>query len=431
MGEYYRLIRHSGNRDLFQGVEMAAAALLQGRSFHIQVEGLRGTGKTTIMRAARELLRPITRIKGCLYNCDPAAPHCPFHRALTSAEVAALGTEQVARPFLEISQAAKLGTVVGSIDLAKLTDTSNPAAALLPGTIPQAHRGIIFIDEINRLADTAPELADVLLDVMGTKPGRVQLEEPGLPVVELPLTVSVWAASNPDEEPGPLSRIRKQLADRFDITVAMGRPESYQAVAAILADNPGGELPADHVCRLTGRLDEVKVSPQLRELLGRLYVDFRLESLRAVAAMENAASLAALLAGRSAAGLQELREVAPLALAHRVSPETLAAIMEYLNGLLGSQAGETIPAADCTTEMTPRRLSRGAALWARLKQRLAALLPGKIRLPSGGGGRRGGAGTARIVDPLDTTIIAPPQPAVPLTRLPDEQLVTRETKPHA
>jgi hypothetical protein len=36
-------------------------------------------------------------------------------------------------------------------------------------------RGIIFIDEISRLADTAPKKADVLLDVMVAKPGRLQI----------------------------------------------------------------------------------------------------------------------------------------------------------------------------------------------------------------------------------------------------------------
>ena len=58
----------------------------------------------------------------------------------------------------EISHSAKVGTVAGSIDLARLTDSTNPAAQLLPGLIPQAHRGIIFIDEINRLADTSRRL---------------------------------------------------------------------------------------------------------------------------------------------------------------------------------------------------------------------------------------------------------------------------------
>ena len=92
------------------------------------------------------------------------------------------------------------------------------------GTIPKAHRGIIFVDEINRIADTSPEIVDLLLDVMGTKPGRIQIEEAGFPVLEMPVQVSIWAASNPDEEPGPLEDVRRQLSDRFDFAVRVERP---------------------------------------------------------------------------------------------------------------------------------------------------------------------------------------------------------------
>jgi magnesium chelatase subunit I len=105
---------------------------------------------------------------------------------------------------------------------------------VLPGTLPRAHRGIVFVDEINRLADTSPALVDVLLDAMGTKPGRVQIEETGLQSVELPLSVSVWAASNPDEEPGPLQEIRRQLSDRFDFVVRIERPDRADTVRAII-----------------------------------------------------------------------------------------------------------------------------------------------------------------------------------------------------
>ena len=37
------------------------------------------TGKTTVMRWARQLAPDIHRIKGCLYQCNPESPHCPTH----------------------------------------------------------------------------------------------------------------------------------------------------------------------------------------------------------------------------------------------------------------------------------------------------------------------------------------------------------------
>ena len=234
---YAQLERYEGNEALFDLLMMSMVSTIAGEPLHIHAEGLRGTGKTTIMRKAQDILPPITRIKGCIYNCDPAQPHCPQHRKLSAQELADIGVEEIPMPFLEISHSAKVGTVAGSIDLAKLTDDKNPEAQLLPGLIPQAHRGILFIDEINRLADTAPEITDILLDLMGTKPGIVQIEEAGLPVVSIKVNVSVWAASNPDEDPGPLEEIRRQLSDRFDMVCYMGRPTSVDVLAKILKAN--------------------------------------------------------------------------------------------------------------------------------------------------------------------------------------------------
>ena len=234
---YGDLVTHAGNEELQRALEWSLLACLRGHTLHVHVEGLRGTGKTTVMRAAAGLLGGIRRIPGCPYNCDPDRPHCPLHRSLSRADLQRLGSEWVEAPFLEIAASAKIGTVVGSIDLARLTSPERAEAALLPGTLARAHRGIVFVDEINRLADCSPELADALLDVMGTKPGRLQIEEAGLPPVVLPCRATVWAASNPDEEPGPLADIRRQLADRFDLAVAMRRPAEPAAVFAVLADN--------------------------------------------------------------------------------------------------------------------------------------------------------------------------------------------------
>ncbi|PKM81389.1 MAG: magnesium chelatase [Firmicutes bacterium HGW-Firmicutes-14] len=342
MKSYMELARHDGNATLFEVVEMGIISMLWNIPLHIHAEGLRGTGKTTIMRAARQIMPPIDRIKGCLYNCDPVNPHCPSHKHLSPEEIAAIGTETVLRPFLEISHSAKIGTIAGSIDLQKITNTANPEAALLPGIIPQAHRGVIFIDEINRLADTSPEITDILLDVMGTKPGRVQIEETGLPVVELPVQVSVWAASNPDEEPGPLQEIRRQLSDRFDLVVEMGRTTSPDAIADILIQSEQRRLgnkevsvkTADHSARMQKEMDKVakkfeKLSMPdfLRNYIARLYVKYNLESFRAIEAIQHAALLHCALRQREQPLVSDILKVIPLALKHRVDMDTLTKIM--------------------------------------------------------------------------------------------------------
>jgi magnesium chelatase subunit I len=269
-------------------------------------------------------------------------------------------------PFLEISHSAKIGTVAGSIDLSKLTNPSKPEAALLPGIIPQAHRGIIFVDEINRLADTSPEITDVLLDVMGTKPGRVQIEETGLPVVEVPVLVSVWAASNPDEEPGPLAEIRRQLSDRFDLVVPIGRPSTPEEVIDILSTNEAmrgtdrglSQQEKKHLEKMQENLESIALQSDLimpeylTNFLANIYINFNIESLRALEAIRQAALLHCALRKRSQVMISDIMAVLPLALYHRVNPATLTEIMNTVNNRI--TGNEKSPAGSNGTRNTSR-----------------------------------------------------------------------------
>lgn len=343
MTKYLQLSRHVGNQSLFDCVEMAVISSMWGVPFHLHAEGLRGTGKTTIFRAAKDIFPKITRIKGCQYNCDPNKPHCPLHKEMSQGTIAQIGTEQVPMPFLEISHSAKIGTVVGSIDLAKITDPNNPVAAILPGLIPQAHRGIIFVDEINRLADTSPELTDILLDLMGTKPGRVQIEETGLPVVDIPVQVSVWAASNPDEEPGPLQEIRRQLSDRFDLVIDMGRTHESETIAEILKHNchvrfreqttqnfdssVANEKYSLKLAQRASKYLNLDMPDYLRNFIARIYVKYDLESIRAIGAIQHAALLNCAIRNGETVLISDIFKVIPLALHHRVDSEILTRIM--------------------------------------------------------------------------------------------------------
>ena len=157
---------------------MSLICTAAGIPLHVHAEGLRGTGKTTVMRWARQIAPKITRLRGCVYQCRPDLPHCPDHSESTS--LSHNETESVSMPFIEIGHGAKLGTILGSVDLARLTDPRGPKAALLPGAIPMANRGIVFIDEINRLAETAPEITDVLLSVMEPNRARSRSKKWGL-----------------------------------------------------------------------------------------------------------------------------------------------------------------------------------------------------------------------------------------------------------
>lgn len=433
MKAYDQLIRHEGNEDLFCAVEMSIAALVSNYPFHIHVEGLRGTGKTTILRAAGSILPPITRIRNCPYNCDPLAPHCPIHRMMSSEEIKEIGTEVIPRPFLEISHSAKMGTVVGSVDLQKLTDSTRSEAALLPGTIPRAHRGIVFIDEINRLADISPEIVDILLDVMGTKPGRIQVEETGLHTAAMPVSVTIWAASNPDEEPGSLTQIRRQLADRFDFAVNMGRPADSQAIFAILAKAAGSGLTP----RIPAHVDDMKsviVDPDFRNLLASIYVDFGLESLRSVEAMESGMILSAVLAGRSTIDVADMTRVVPLALGHRTDATTIANIIKSIQNTGNSSPHEKDPAENrpgvrgrTNTEASSQlKQSWWQSLMEKLQRKFTSSRPNQQNSDASSSQNRSGGGRGRAAASVPDTITAPPNKAIPLCQLKTEQYVSSD-----
>ncbi len=342
-------LRHQGNESLFLAVEMSLVSTLAGIPLHIHAEGLRGTGKTTVMRCARRAMPSIKRIAGCRYYCDPMRPRCPEHSGPAGEGVFA--SEELPMPFVEIGHGAKLGTILGSIDLGRLTGHTRPEAALLPGSIPMANRGVIFIDEVNRLAETAPEITDVLLSVMGTKPGIVKIEEVGLPPCEIEVSASVWAASNPDEDPGPLEDIRKQLADRFDLVVPVQRPSDPSIVERLLlrSDNTADrDAPFADLSKKAAAFRDVKVPPYVVRYMAQLYVHRNVESLRAVEALELASRLYAAMHGRDEVDFDEVLAVIPLVLRHRVEPVTLSEILKdlELRRAAGTQSKAPPPSAD-------------------------------------------------------------------------------------
>lgn len=452
------LVHHSGNDALLRAIELSLVASAAGMPFHVHAEGLRGTGKTTVMRAVRSVLPPIRRVRGCLYNCDPDQPHCPHHRALEPGALQAIGEEWVPMPFLEIAHAAKVGTVVGTIDLARLVDPTQPSAALLPGTIPQAHRGILFVDEVNRLVETAPELVDILLDVMGTRPGRVQIEESGLPTVELPVQVTVWAASNPDEEPGPLEEVRRQLSDRFDLTVYTDRPTDLAAVERILAMAEGGTaqiLPeakqafqASLLATLV-QLREVELAAGMRGRIAELYSRFGLESLRAAQGMQHGMRLLAAASGLCVAGLDELATLLPHVLRHRVEPETVTKAIALVEGWRTGESASRRPPVEVSVQPAPPSPVESAVSESWLSRTLEGLRKNIAEVPAylpprqgalftrvgDGAGPRGSQptgqatreeGSVNPLDPLDAPVVSPPRPARPMRLLPPEALLQTE-----
>lgn len=341
------IVVHGGNRSLIECLKISVISTYIKTPMHIHATGLRGIGKTTVIRAFKSILPEIEIIKGCRFNCSPDNPVCPIHSKMSREEIESIGTEYVPMPFLEISHSAKAGTVAGSVDIAKLIDKDNPQAALLLGTIPRANRGIIFLDEINRLADTSPQITDILLDVMGTKPGRIQIEETGLSSIELPVTVSVWAASNPDEEPGHLKDIRKQLSDRFDFEVNVKRPEELTEIKDIICSPSSCSIEGLKkllIKTCTGFTKEPIVHDDIYMLLAQLYKNFSIESIRPIKSILQGAKILSMIDGRESVTNEDIASV--IELMSNIEENSKNNMLKYLKENHDSEKGRSDDSQD-------------------------------------------------------------------------------------
>lgn len=423
-------IRHKGNDYLFTAVELSVLSTYMGIPLHVHAEGLRGTGKTTVMRWFAQNMPQIQRRKDCPYNCLDGS--CPIHDRGSALEL-----ETVRMPFVEIGHGAKIGTVLGSIDIKRLVDAKRPEACIIPGAVPMANRGVLFVDEINRLAETAPEITDILLSVMGTKPGRVKIEETGLAAYEIEVCASVWAASNPDEDPGPLEDIRKQLADRFDLVVPVDRPQDPDVVERLIwpdREDSTSYFDSQNILRAAQLFQGVTVPAEIRRSIANVYVQHNIESLRAVQAMELCSRLLASLRGKESVTFDELIAVVPAVLRHRVEPAAMADILKELEGRKnpGGRSSQVFPSKPAeipepVRPQDPPRVSQPSAgrNETRVERRMSGTLRGLFSKLTSLVSRAGRADAVQSANAASTGAapVSPPDRARRITEIPWEDTV--------
>ncbi|MGI8775994.1 MAG: VWA domain-containing protein [Acidimicrobiales bacterium] len=218
-------------------------------------------------------------------------------------------------PFVELPLGATEDRVIGSIDLAAAL--TGGEVRFLPGLLAAADGGVLYVDEVNLLAD---HLVDVLLDVAASGVNRVERE--GIAHVHQSRFVLV-GSMNPEE-----GELRPQFLDRFGLSVDVAAdtdPERRAtAVARRLAFDADpvelGREWSDAQDQLRTRVIGVvpaAVTPELTLTVSTLCADLGAESLRADLVTCRAAAALAGLDQRDEATVDDVRRVAPLALGHR------------------------------------------------------------------------------------------------------------------
>ncbi|MEV7327937.1 VWA domain-containing protein [Micromonospora sp. NPDC093244] len=282
----------------------------------VLVRGEKGTAKSTAVRALAALLPPVRRVAGCRFGCDPAEPDpaCPDgpHPVDVAAET---------RPacLVELPVGAAEDRVVGSLDLERAIGEG--VRAFEPGLLAAAHRGVLYVDEVNLLHD---HLVDLLLDAAAM--GRSHVEREGVSVSHAARFLLV-GTMNPEE-----GELRPQLLDRFGLTVEVGasrdpavRVEVVRRRLAADADPAGfaarwADADADvarQVAAARRRLPGVRLPDAALRQIAEVCAAFDVDGMRADIVTARTALAHAAWLGRDRVTIDDVRVAARLALPHR------------------------------------------------------------------------------------------------------------------
>ena len=285
----------------------------------VLVFGDRGTGKSTAVRALAALLPPMRVVVGCMYACDPAAP-AKLCDACRSGNGGALKARQVPVPVVDMPLGATEDRVVGALDLERAL--SQGIKAFEPGLLARAHRGFLYIDEVNLLED---HLVDLLLDVAAS--GENVVEREGISVRH-PARFVLVGSGNPEE-----GELRPQLLDRFGLSVEVKTPTDLPTRIAVVRRRDDYERAPDEfiegwkkdearlrrqIVAARARLANTEVSDATLERAAQLCMKLGTDGLRGELTLMRAARALAALEGDAAVGDAHLKRVAPSALRHRL-----------------------------------------------------------------------------------------------------------------
>lgn len=279
----------------------------------VLVRGEKGTAKSTTVRALASVLPPIEVVAGDRFSSRPGDTS-PDGDWPVDAE-----TETRPVRLVELPVGATEDRVLGSLHLSKVL--ADGVAEYEPGLLARAHRGILYVDEVNLLHD---HLVDLLLDAAAM--GRSTVERDGVSVAHAARFVLV-GTMNPEE-----GELRPQLLDRFGLTVEIAAPRDPQLRAEVVrrrlafdADPQAFvEAYADAERALTDRiaaarklLPEVELTDAVLTKVAEVCAAFEVDGMRADIVTTRTAVAHAAWNGRTVVTRADIRQAALLALPHR------------------------------------------------------------------------------------------------------------------
>lgn len=302
----------------------------------ILIRGEKGTAKSTAVRGLAEILPFLEVVRDCPFHLAPdeygdCCTECSNGKCREK-HINREPVETIKRKIavVELPVGATEDRVVGTIDLEQALQQG--VKHFEPGLLAAAHRGILYVDEVNLLDD---HVVDVLLDSAAMGVNTVERE--GISYTH-PARFTLVGTMNPEE-----GELRPQLLDRFGLCVnvegsrdATERVEIMERRAAFEEqpdafaagwEEASNKLAAS-IVEAMGCYSSVTVERNHLFDIASYCIDVGVDGHRGDIIMLKTAKTLAALHGRTVVTPEDIEEAAQYVLPHRVRRQPLQDIVQ-------------------------------------------------------------------------------------------------------